>query len=198
GRGTFSRAAAICFASMMLPHGASTRVTRAPQRSATSHIRVPNTPLTPMMTSSPGSIKLTKQNSMPALPVPLTGKVISFWVRKTCRNMVLTSSIRFTNAGSRCPTSGRDIACKTDGATSLGPGPINRRGGGSNAFGIFMAGKNAGIRLQNNEFIAGSVPKTAPESEPGETLLERDETYRRADGGRQRVKAFVWLRELGN
>jgi len=61
-----------------------------------------------------------------------------------------------------------------------------------------MAGKNAGIRLQNNEFIAGSVPKTAPESEPGETLLERDETYRRADGGRQRVKAFVWLRELGN
>ena len=36
------------------------------------------------------------------------------------------------NDGSRWPTSGIDIACKTEGATMLGPGPINNRGGGVN------------------------------------------------------------------
>ncbi len=39
---------------MIVPQADSTLVTFAPQRSATSHMRVPKTPLTPMMTSSPG------------------------------------------------------------------------------------------------------------------------------------------------
>jgi hypothetical protein len=46
-----------------------------------SDIRVPKTPLTQTTTSSPGSIRLTKQVSMPALPVPETGMVspLSVW-----------------------------------------------------------------------------------------------------------------------
>ena len=47
-------------ASMIRPHGASTFVTFAPQRSATSAMRLPKTPFTPMTTSSPGSIKIHK------------------------------------------------------------------------------------------------------------------------------------------
>ena len=49
-----------------------------PKFVAVVHAETSTGALTPMMTSSPGSIKLTKQNSMPALPVPLTGNVISF------------------------------------------------------------------------------------------------------------------------
>ena len=37
-------------------------------------MRVPKTPLTPISTASPGSTRLTKQVSMPALPVPDIGK----------------------------------------------------------------------------------------------------------------------------
>src|SRR4051794_11556426 len=36
------------------PHGASTRTTSAPWRRATSHMRSPNSPLTPTTTTSPG------------------------------------------------------------------------------------------------------------------------------------------------
>ena len=43
---------------------------------ATSFMRMPKTPLTPMITLSPGSRLFTKLASMPAEPVPLTGKVI--------------------------------------------------------------------------------------------------------------------------
>jgi hypothetical protein len=42
----------------------------------------------------------------PALPVPLTGNVISFRVKNTARSIVLSSSIIFTNTGSKWPTSG--------------------------------------------------------------------------------------------
>ncbi len=95
--------------------------------------------------------------------------------------MALISSIIFTNAGSRWPTSGRDIACKTAGATSLGPGPISRRGGGSNAFGISMAGKNAGICWQNNDFVRRSGRENTAESEPGKTLPVGNGTFVRAN-----------------
>src|SRR5437762_1514956 len=44
--------------------------------------------------------------------------------------MLLISSIILTNAGSRWPTSGADMALSTEGAALLGPGPIKRRGGG--------------------------------------------------------------------
>ena len=99
-------ASTICSGSMMQPHSASTFVTLAPQRSATSAIRAPNTPLIPTTTSSPGSIKFTKQNSIPALPVPLTGKVISFFVINISRNIAFMSSIMPINDGSKCPTNG--------------------------------------------------------------------------------------------
>ena len=56
------------------PHSASTRTTSAPWRSATSHMRSPNTPLTPMTTGSPGRTKLTKDASMPGRPGPAHGK----------------------------------------------------------------------------------------------------------------------------
>ena len=65
------------------PHGASTRTTSAPSRPATSHIRSPKTPLTPTTTGSPGRTKFTNDASMPAEPVPLTGSVSAFDVRKT-------------------------------------------------------------------------------------------------------------------
>jgi hypothetical protein len=50
------------------------------------------------------------------------------------------------------------MACKTDGATSLGPGPIKRRGGGSKDLGTSMTRENARIGRQNNEFcLAGGA-----------------------------------------
>ena len=57
------------------PTRSSTRTTSAPQRRATSHMRSPNTPLTPTITVSPGSTRLTKHASMPAEPVPQIGSV---------------------------------------------------------------------------------------------------------------------------
>ena len=39
-------------------------------------MRVPNTPFWQTTAVSPGSSRFTKVASMPALPVPLTGKVI--------------------------------------------------------------------------------------------------------------------------
>ena len=58
---------------------------------------------------------------MPALPVPLIGNVISFYVRNTCRSIFLISSIIVTNDGSRCPTKDCPKASSTEGGTSLGP-----------------------------------------------------------------------------
>ena len=69
-----------------VPHSASTRTTSAPPRRATSHIRSPNTPLTPTIAVSPGSSRLTKHASMPAEPVPEIGRVSAFSVRKTLRS----------------------------------------------------------------------------------------------------------------
>jgi hypothetical protein len=56
-------------------------VTCAPARWATSAIRWPKTPLTQTTIVSPGSMRLTTHVSIPALPVALTGKVSSFFVR---------------------------------------------------------------------------------------------------------------------
>ena len=126
-------ASAICAGSIMWPHSASTFTTSAPQRAATSAMRVPKTPLIPTTTSSPGSMRLVKQNSMPALPVPLIGNVISFSVRNTCRSISLISSIIVTNDGSRCPTKDCPMASSTEGGTSLGPGPMSVRWGGVKA-----------------------------------------------------------------
>ena len=43
-------------------------------------MRPPKTPFTQTMTSSPGSIRFTATHSIPAMPVPLTGKVSAFFV----------------------------------------------------------------------------------------------------------------------
>ena len=94
------------------------------------NMRAPNTPLTPMTTSSPGSSRLTKQASMPALPVALTGKVISFSVWKICRSIDFISSIMPMKVGSRWPTSVCCMAWRTAGSALLGPGPSNSRSGG--------------------------------------------------------------------
>src|SRR5215813_12002565 len=42
----------------------------------------------------------------------------------------MLSSMIFRNAGSRCPTTGKDRACSTRGFTGLGPGPRRVRIGG--------------------------------------------------------------------
>ena len=99
----------------------------APQRRATSHMRSPNTPLTPMMTVSPGSSRLTKHASMPADPVPLIGSVSAFSVRKTRRSRSAISSSTSRNSGSRCPSTGRWNASITSGYGFDGPGPSSSR-----------------------------------------------------------------------
>jgi hypothetical protein len=75
------------------PHGRSTLVTLAPARAATSAMRPPKTPLTPITIESPGSMRLTTVASMPAEPVPLTANVIRFVVRKSSRRPPCTLSI---------------------------------------------------------------------------------------------------------
>src|SRR6266404_4938239 len=52
--------------------------------------------------------------------------------------MDFISSIILTKAGSKWPTTGADIALRTEGAALLGPGPIKRRKGGRNAGGMCM------------------------------------------------------------
>ena len=90
-----------CCGSMAFPQATSTRCTVAPARDATSHMRPPNTPFTPMTTSSPGRTTLTNAASMPAEPVALTGNVNWFAVRNTVRSRSFVSSSNATNSGSR-------------------------------------------------------------------------------------------------
>ena len=97
------------------PQGTSTRTTSAPQRAATSHMRAPKTPLTPITTGSPGSTTFTNAASMPAEPVPEIGSVMALEVRKTVRSRAQVSSRMSTNAGSRCPSIGRANASTASG-----------------------------------------------------------------------------------
>ena len=71
------------------------------------------------------------QASIPAEPVPDTGKVNALSVPKAARNNACTSSIKVKKAGSKCPTVGAARAANTRGCTWLGPGPISSRWGGS-------------------------------------------------------------------
>ena len=113
--------------SIARPHGASTRTMSPPHRRATSHMRSPNTPLTPMITVSPGSTRLTKHVSMPAEPVPLMGNVSVFSVRNTARSRSPISSSTARKSGSRCPSTGRWNASITSGNGFDGPGPSSSR-----------------------------------------------------------------------
>src|SRR6185295_10850067 len=76
-------------------------------------------------------MRFTRQASIPAVPVPETGNVSSFWVRNTCLSMPRTSSISLRKMGSRCPSVGRVNACRMRGSIGLGPGPSRSRLGGT-------------------------------------------------------------------
>ncbi len=89
------------------PTRARRRSPSAPVRPTTSTMRPPNTPFTPTTTVSPGPTKLTMAASIPADPVPDTGKVSAFDVANTVRSRSLVSSSNPMNSGSRCPSIGR-------------------------------------------------------------------------------------------
>lgn len=101
-----------------------------------------------------GGFYLVEKEKNPRL-LPLTGNVMSFFVRNTARSMVLISSIISTKTGSRWPASGSDMACKTEGETSLGPGPSRRRGGGLKTAGICISDKINKTISGDNEFGDG-------------------------------------------
>ena len=105
------------------PNGKSTRVTSAPQRAATSHIRSPNRPLTAITTGSPGFTKFTNAASMPAEPVADSGRVRRFSVPHTFRSPSHALSMTARNWGSRWPSSGRASASVASGYGLVGPGP---------------------------------------------------------------------------
>ena len=90
-------------------------VTCAPQRAAMSAMRPPKTPFTQTTILSPGSIRLTTQVSIPAVPVPLTASVSSLVVRKTCRSIPCISVMSCKKYGSKCPTVGAASAAQTRG-----------------------------------------------------------------------------------
>ena len=115
--------------SIARPHGSSTRTTSAPQRRATSHMRSPNTPLTPTITVSPGSSRLTKHASIPAEPVPLIGNVSALAVWNAARSRSAISSSTTRKSGSRWPSTGRWNASITSGYGFDGPGPSSSRSG---------------------------------------------------------------------
>src|SRR5680860_1308304 len=135
---------------MIRPQGASTVETSAPARRATSAKRPPNTPLTPTTTRSPGSTRLTTTASRPALPVPDTGKVTRLPVRKIARSCSAISSRMGVKSGSRWPSSGWAMAARTEGWTSLGPGPSRIRSGGYAAARVcaLAAGPACGVGIR--------------------------------------------------
>jgi hypothetical protein len=63
-----------------------------------------------MTTVSPGSTKLTKEASIPELPVAEMARVVRFLVLKSPFNISLISSMHFKISGSRYPITGVDIA----------------------------------------------------------------------------------------
>ena len=56
-------------------------------------MRVPKTPLTQTIASSPGSIRFVTTHSIPAMPVAETGKVSAFSVSKTLRSFTQVESM---------------------------------------------------------------------------------------------------------
>jgi hypothetical protein len=64
-------------------------------------MRSPNTPLTHTSTGSPGSTRLTKAASMPAMPVPGAQNVQALPVPMTVRSNSAVSSMSRTYSGSR-------------------------------------------------------------------------------------------------
>src|SRR5689334_23161414 len=124
-----ARASSSACGSIGVPQSASTRTTSAPARRATSHMRSPNTPLTPTITVSPRSTRLTKHVSIPAEPVPEIGSVSGLAVSKTVRRRSHVSPRIRRNSGSRWPSSGCANAAVTSAYGFDGPGPMSNRSG---------------------------------------------------------------------
>ena len=110
------------------PHGASTRTTSAPQRPATSHIRSPNRPLTPITTTSPGSDRVDEGRLHARRPGARDGQgervrrySIPCAVGRTSRRADAM------NSGSRWPSMGRASPAVASGYGLHGPGPIRTR-----------------------------------------------------------------------
>ena len=109
-------AAATASGSMMRPHAASTRRTSAPQREATSHIRSPKTPFTPMTTAVPRLQQVDEGGFHPRAARAgdrERSAGCACGIRR--RSSSIVSSIRARNCGSRCPIVGCAIACSTRG-----------------------------------------------------------------------------------
>ena len=155
---------------------------------ATSHMRSPNTPLTPTTTASPGPTRFTKAASMPAEPVPLIGSV-SAVVGAEHRDAAAraVSSRMARKSGSRWPSSGRANASTTSGYGLLGPGPISRRSpcGIRRRLGATYD-SDAGVATERSRYLravgdtlsrrAGSVPWA-----PSERRIAKDSRYGMAE-----------------
>jgi len=76
-----------------VPQANSRVSTAAPSLAATSLMRMPKTPLIRISTLSPGSMRFTKQASIPADPVPDMGTVMAFSVCRTCLSISLIPSM---------------------------------------------------------------------------------------------------------
>ena len=75
-------------------------------------------------------MRFVATHSIPAMPVPLTGKVSAFFVRKTSRSRAQVSSMMARYCGSRWPSVGAPSARSTRCGTGLGPGPSRMRSAG--------------------------------------------------------------------
>src|SRR3990170_6653466 len=113
-----------------VPHGVSSARTSAPQRFAISTFRWPKRPNTGTSTRSPGSISETSAASIAARAVPSTSRVQRSFVWNTPRYSSAVCFMYSRNTGSNWPSSGALMARSTRGSALIGPGPINRRGGG--------------------------------------------------------------------
>ena len=120
------------------PHSFSTFVTTTPMRPASSAIRWPKKPAAHTTSRSPGSRRLPRTASMPAMPVPETASASSLDVRKAPRSRPRVSSSSRRSSGSRWPSTGAPRARITRGWTGLGPGPSSSRSGGLSSSKTFM------------------------------------------------------------
>src|SRR5687768_18205180 len=114
-------------------------------------------------------MRLARQHSMPAVPVPETGKVISFWVLKAERSMARTWSMSSRNLGARWPRVGRVKAWRMRGSTGLGPGPSRSRSGGLNCAGTSLISD-----LLNRSRARSRSWKLPPFPPGGGTFLDLD------------------------
>ena len=90
------------------PHSSSTRTTSAPQRRATSHMRSPNTPLTPTI-DGVARLEQVDEARLHARRAGAAHRAASARcsVRKTVRRRAIVSSMIARNSGSMCPSIGR-------------------------------------------------------------------------------------------